>query len=195
MESYCCRTIVFSSSATVYGSSSNSSITEDNSLKPVNPYGISKLESYKISKRYRDKYNLKSYNAIIFNTESYYRDKVYLIPKICIAAINAKRKKIKTKFGNLKISREWNWCEEQIKYLYKFIKKEPQDLDYKKFVLFNNKKFLRKKDINDKRSNYKYCLNRNKILRKDKVYGKKLVKKLIEFYLNKYKIKSNRLLS
>lgn len=186
--------------------------------KPVNPYGISKLESYKISKRYRDKYNLKSYNAIIFNTESFYRDKVYLIPKICIAAINAKRKKIKTKFGNLKISREWNWCEEQIKYLYKFIKKEPQDfilsngknysaldmlkfafryfdLDYKKFVLFNNKKFLRKKDINDKRSNYKYCLNRNKILRKDKVYGKKLVKKLIEFYLNKHKIKSNRLLS
>ena len=69
------------------------------------------------------------------------------------------------------------------------------DLDYKKFVLFNNKKFLRKKDINDKRSNFKYCLNRNKILRKDKVYGKKLVKKLIEFYLNKHKIKSNRLLS
>ena len=34
---------------------------------------------------------------------------------------------LKTKFGNLKIGREWNWCEEQCKNLLKFIQKKPQD--------------------------------------------------------------------
>ena len=48
--------------------------------------------SFNKTKYFREKKKIKAYNAIIFNTESYYRDKVYLIPKICMAAINAKRK-------------------------------------------------------------------------------------------------------
>ena len=106
---------------------------------------------------------------VIFNTESYYRDKNYLIPKICMAAINAKKYNKKTTFGNLKISREWNWASEQMFYLLKFIKKDPQDfilsngksysalkmiefafkyfkLDYKNFIQ-SNKKFERKRDF------------------------------------------------
>ena len=38
-----CKTIVFSSSATVYGISSNNLLSEDNQLKPINPYGTTKL--------------------------------------------------------------------------------------------------------------------------------------------------------
>jgi len=203
-NNYDCK-FINASSCEIYGKI-NGRIKISSTKKPVSPYGLSKLESYKISKKYREKYNLKSYNAIIFNTESLFRNKVYLIPKICMAAINAKRKKLKTKFGNLKISREWNWCEEQVKYLLKFTQKKPQDfilsngknysavqmlsfafkyfkLDYKKYILFNNKNFLREKDIKDKKSDYRLCLKRNKIYRKNIIYGEKLIKKLIEFYL------------
>ena len=174
--------------------------------KPVSPYGLSKLKSYEITKKYRIKNNLKSYNAIIFNTESILRDKKFLIPKICIAAINAKKYGFKTEFGNLNISREWNWCPEQVEYIYKFLNKKPQDfilsngknysaikmikfafeyfnLNYKKYVLIN-KKFFRKKDVNNKQSNYIKCLRRNKIKRNPKIYGKKIINLLIKNYLN-----------
>ena len=176
--------------------------------RPVNPYGYSKLKSFKITKKYRQKYNINSYNAVIFNTESYFRDKSYLIPKICFAAINAKKYNKKTKFGNLNISREWNWCDEQVKYLLEFLKKKPQDfilsngksfsaiqmlkfafnyinLDYKKYVIFNHKKYLRNKEIMEKKSNYIKCLKRNKIKRRNNIFGEKIIKNLIKYYLEK----------
>jgi GDPmannose 4,6-dehydratase len=178
-------------------------------MKPVSPYGVAKLASFKITKFYREKYKLKNYNAIIFNTESYLRNRDYLIPKICLAAINAKKNQIITEFGNLKVAREWNWCSEQSKFLIKFLNKKPQDftlsngksytviqmleyafgyfkLDYKKYISIN-KKFLRKKDILHKKSNYLKCLKRNNLKRKPIVYGKKIIELLIKYYLNEKK--------
>ena len=177
--------------------------------KPISPYGKAKLDSFNITKFYREKKNLKTYNAIIFNTESFYRKREYLIPKICIAAINAKKYQKKTFFGNLDIIREWNWSDEQVVYLMKFINKKPQDfilsngysysakkmisfafkyfdLDYKKYVL-TDKKFIRKKDFISKKSNFLVCLNRNNIRRTSKIYGKKIIHLLIRNYLNEKK--------
>jgi len=185
-------------------------ITISSPKNPINPYGDAKLKSFEITKNFREKHNIKSYNAVIFNTESFFREKSFLIPKICIAAINAKKYNLKTKFGNLKISREWNWCPEQVKYLLKFLSKKPQDfilsngkgytaikmlkfafeyfnLNYKSYILTNNKNFLRKKDILKKDSNWKYCLNKNNINRKVSVHGKKLITTLIKHYLKKSK--------
>jgi len=128
---------------------------------------------------------------------------------MCIAAIKAKKNGLKTKFGNLNISREWNWCEEQCKYLLKFIKKKPQDfilsngksysanqmlkfafeyfkLDYQKFIS-SDKKFIRKADSNIKKSNFLSSLRRNKIKRIDKIYGKIIIYKIIQHYLNEKK--------
>ncbi len=173
--------------------------------KPISPYGEAKLLSFNYTKYFRDTKKLNAYNAIIFNTESHYRDKNYLIPKICLAAINAKKYNMKTTFGSLNISREWNWASEQVFYLVKFIKKDPQDfilsngrsysafkmvdfafkyfnLDYKKFIQFN-KKFVRKRDFIEKKSNYLSCLKRNNLKRHSKIYGKNLINRLIKYYL------------
>jgi GDPmannose 4,6-dehydratase len=177
--------------------------------KPISPYGKSKLESFNITKFYREKKNLRSYNAIIFNTESYYRNRNYLIPKICIAAINAKIYNKKTFFGNLNVFREWNWGDEQVIYMMKFISKKPQDfilsnghsfsakkmlsfafqyfdLDYKLYTQ-TDKNFIRKKDFLVKRSNFIPCLKRNNMQRISKVFGKKLIHLLIKHYLNEKK--------
>ena len=43
-----CKTIVFSSSATVYGFSSDNLLSEDTQLKPINPYGSTKLAVEKL---------------------------------------------------------------------------------------------------------------------------------------------------
>ena len=196
------------SSCEIYGDYKRK-INIESKKKPISPYGLAKLKAHNETKKYRKKYNLKSYNAIIFNTESIYRPKDYLIPKICIAAIKAKKNNVKTKFGNTKIIREWNWCEEQCKYLLKFIEKKPQDfilsngklfsayemltfafeyfkLDYKKYILLD-KKFIRKADSSIKKSNFLSCQRRNKIKRIDKIYGKKIIYKIIQHYLNEKK--------
>lgn len=184
-------------------------INVDSKKKPISPYGLAKLKAHQLTKKYREKYNLNSYNAIIFNTESIYRPKNYLIPKICLAAINAKKNNSKTKFGNINIGREWNWCDDQCKYLLQFIKNKPQDfilsngkyfsatqmlkyafdyfnLKYKKYIIID-KKLIRKADPVSKRSNYLTCLKRNKINRNDKIFGKKLIFKLINHYINEKK--------
>ena len=205
-NNYNCK-FVNASSCEMYGKI-NGKIKVSSIKKPVNPYGLSKLKSFEITKKYREIHNIKTYNAIIFNTESFFRNKSYLIPKICLAAIYAKKYNLKTEFGNLKISREWNWCPEQVKYLLKFIKKTPQDfllsngksytaiqmlefafkyfnLDYRNYILINKKKFLRKRDMLQKKSDWESCLIRNKIDRKILIYGNKLTGKLIKNYLKK----------
>ena len=42
-EKYNCKTIVFSSSATVYGASSTELLNESSKIHPINPYGSTKL--------------------------------------------------------------------------------------------------------------------------------------------------------
>lgn len=182
-------------------------INIDSKKKPISPYGESKLLSFNVTKKFRKKYSMKTYNAIIFNTESNFRDKKFLIPKICLSAINAYKSKKKTSFGNLNIIREWNWCDEQVKYLLKFIEKKPQDfilsnqkpfsayqmlsfafeyfnLDYKKFIL-QNKQYIRSDDFKNKYSTSKLIFKKNNIPFNYKIYGKKIIYKLIKYYLKR----------
>ncbi len=184
----------------------HSKIKLSSTKKPVNPYGKAKKLSFNLVKKYREKYKLKTYNAIIFNTESYLREKNFLIPKICLAAIKAYKYGKKTSFNNILVSREWNWCDEQSNYLIKFLNKKPQDfilsngkcfsikqmlkfafqkfnLDYQNFITVKNQS-LKKNEIRIKKSDYLSCLKRNKIKRKNVIYGEKIILKLIKYYLN-----------
>ena len=95
-------------------------------------------------------------------------------------------------------------------YLMKFIKKKPQDfilsnghyysakkmmefafkhfgLNYKNYIKIN-KNFIRPKDFLIKKSKFQNCLDRNNITRVSKIYGKKIIKFLIKFYLNEKEI-------
>ena len=194
-------------SSEIFGSHKKN-VNINSKKNPVNPYGEAKLISYEITKEYRNKYKINSYNGIIFNTESYLRPKNFLIPKICLSAISSLRNKNKIYyFGNLNISREWNWCEEQVKLIWKFLQRKPQDfllsngknftakemltfafdyfnLDYRKFVK-TSKAFKRLKDITFIKSNLENQFKKNKIENNNKIYGKKLIIKLIKFYINK----------
>lgn len=43
MEKFNCKSIIFSSSATIYGSCNNENIAENSSINPINPYGTTKV--------------------------------------------------------------------------------------------------------------------------------------------------------
>ncbi len=182
-----------------------------NSLKnPLNPYGEAKKKSYNLVKKYRDKFEMHNYNGIMFNTESFLRDKNFLIPKICMGAINAFKNGKELRLNNVIVSREWNWCSEQCELMLKFLRKKPQDfilsngksysieqmlkfsfeyfnLDYKNFVKVKFSK-LKQNEVKFKKSNIKKYLKNNNIKFEAKIYGKKLIHKMINFYLNDRKI-------
>ena len=189
-----------SSSCEIFGNI-NKKINLSTKKKPISPYGKAKLYSFNITKKFRENKSVSAYNAVIFNTESILRNKNFLIPKICMSAIRAKKFKKKTAFGNLNISREWNWCPEQCDAIIKLIKKKPHDfilsnrklysaikmlefafgyfkLNYKDYIYFD-KKYLRNKDITFVKSDY------TGIKRIDLIYGKKLVYKLIKYFLTR----------
>ena len=190
---------------------SNNKLNINSKKIPISPYGKSKLLSFNLTKQFREKIYLSAYNAIIFNTESIYREKNYLIPKICLAAIKAKKYNLKTSFGDLSVVREWNWCEEQCEYILEFLSKEPQD-----FILSNNKPFsakqmlsyafkyfnlnfedyiitdrinFRKKDFKKRLSDNKSIFKKNKISFNYRIYGNKLIVKLLKYYLKKNLLK------
>ena len=194
----------YAASSEIYGKIKGT-ISLNSKKYPINPYGVSKLKGLNITRLYREKYKLKTYSAIIFNTESTLRDKSFFIPKICMAAINAYKYNLKTAFGNLDIKREWNWCDDQCELLIKFIKKKPQDfiisngkclsakrmlkfafnyfnLDYKKYI-FKHKKFLRPIDIKIKKSKYDESLLKNNIKKRSFIYGQKMINLMIKNYL------------
>lgn len=198
----------YPASSEMYGKI-NEKISLNTKKSPINPYGLSKLKGFNITKLYREKYNLKAYNVIIFNTESVLRNKSFFIPKLCMAAINAHKYNLKTAFGNLNIKREWNWCEDQCEILIKFLNKKPQDfiisngkclsaktmlkfafdyfsLDYKRFIL-KDKKLLRPVDIKIKKSKYKESLLINNINKKSFTYGRKMINLMIKNYLKSQK--------
>ena len=176
---------------------------------PLSPYGLAKKKSFNLVKKYREKYKMKNYNAILFNSESFLRKKSFVIPKICLAAISAYKYKKKTTLNNILVSREWNWCESQCELILKFLKKKPQDfissngkcysiqemlyfafkyfnLDYKPFIKVKNLS-LRKNEVKSKKTDFSKHLKKNKIKINFKIYGKSLIFKMINYYLNEKK--------
>jgi GDPmannose 4,6-dehydratase len=188
------------SSSEIFGNKKKA-VTIESKKKPVNPYGEAKLASFNLTKIYREKYKVNTYNGILFNTESVLRPKEFLLPKICISAIKAyKNEKNITQFGNLNITREWNWCEEQVEAIWKFVQGKPRDiilsnckpysakemlnfayrffkLNYENHIKRSNKLF-RKNDIYSIKSN-----PNNKLKNIYKVHGNKIIFRLLKFYL------------
>jgi GDPmannose 4,6-dehydratase len=185
---------------------------------PISPYADAKLKSFKIVKKYRKIYNLKVYNGVIFNCESYLRPDNFIVPKICHSAIqskklfNIKKKKI-IKFGNINVYRDWGWCEEYASIIWKYLQKSPQD-----FIVATGKTFSVKKLLHEAFSFFKlnwkdYVIIDKSLFRKKEIYSSKaninqlkkdinyvpsinginIVRKIIKYYLkNIYKNKSQK---
>jgi len=175
-------------------------------LNPVSPYGIAKLKSFNLTKKFRKKFKLKTYNAILFNCDSILRPENFVIPKLCLSAIKAfDGHKEKIKFGDLNVVRDWGWVEEYVEAIYKITKKKPDDiiiasgkyfklkdlikyaykyfnLDWEDYIIQTNK-LIRPQEIREVKVNTKQTYR--KIGWKAKTDGKKVILKLIKYYLKK----------
>jgi len=194
------------SSSEIYGNIKKK--IQINSIKsPVSPYGQAKLKSFNLVKKYRNIYKMKLYNGVIFNCESILRPKHFVIPKICSAAIAANKAKKNNKyiyfqFGNINIKRDWGWCDEYVKKIWKLMHTNNYDfiiatgksyslkkllsiafsffnLNWKNYIV-SKEEFFRKKEINSSAVNFTHL--KKYLGAPPKIDGPKIILKLINYY-------------
>lgn len=144
---------------------------ETTNMKPVSPYGCSKLAAYCIVRNYRNSYNLFASNGILFNHESPRRGENFVTAKIAKGAADiAAGKQEKLELGNLDAYRDWGHSKDYVDAMHLILQHHEPDefvissmethsvkdfceaafgyfnLDYKDYVV-QNPKFMRPEEL------------------------------------------------
>jgi UDP-glucose 4-epimerase len=137
-----CKKIIFSSSAAIYGKPNTHPITESFKLKPINPYGFSKLMVENLLSDMEKAYNFKYISLRYFNASGasnkfgeMHNPETHLIPLIMQVAsgriqnINIYGNKYKTKDGTcirdyIHVADIADAHVKSVQYLFKFNKSE-----------------------------------------------------------------------
>ena len=88
-------------------------------MRPVSPYGCSKLLSFNLTRYYREAYNMFNCNGILFNHESSRRGSNFVTNKIIKSLILIKQgKQKKLHLGNLDSSRDWGHSKDYVRAMH-----------------------------------------------------------------------------
>ena len=88
-------------------------------MRPVSPYGCSKLLSFNLIRFYREAHNIFACNGILFNHESYRRGSNFVTSKIIKSLVLIKKKKQKKLYlGNLDASRDWGHSKDYVRAMH-----------------------------------------------------------------------------
>jgi len=98
-------------------------------MKPVSPYGCSKLFAYNICQNYRNAYNMHICSGILFNHESPRRGVNFVTNKIVTGAVNIKKGLSESlTLGNLQAKRDWGHAKDYVRAMYLMLQqKTPKD--------------------------------------------------------------------
>ena len=161
------------SSSEMFGSSVDADQfqRETTPMRPVSPYGCSKVFSYNIVRHYRDAYKLHASNGILFNHESPRRGSNFVTNKVVKSAVEISlglRKGLE--LGNMDSYRDWGHSKDYVKAMHLILQQPSPDdyvvatgetrsvremceyvfgklgLDYKDYVS-QNKKYLRPEEL------------------------------------------------
>jgi GDPmannose 4,6-dehydratase len=133
----------------LYGKVVETPQTEITPFYPRSPYGVAKLYAFWIAKNYRESYDLKIKNGILFNHESERRGETFVTRKITLGLAKIK-KQIQNgqaitplKLGNLYSKRDWGYAPD---YVYGMYLINQSDLN-EDFVLSTNETHTTKEFI------------------------------------------------
>lgn len=113
------------SSSEMFGSINHLPITEDSEFHPKSPYAISKAAAHWICVNYKESYGMFVCCGILFNHESYLRNKNFFMKKVLQEAIeisNGKREILEV--GNLDIKRDFGYAPKFVEAMYLMMQKD-----------------------------------------------------------------------
>lgn len=98
-------------------------------MKPVSPYGCSKLAAYNLCNNYRNSYDTFVCSGVLFNHESVRRGINFVTSKIIVEALKVKRGMTdKVRLGNLNAYRDWGHAKDYVRAMYMMLQQEePKD--------------------------------------------------------------------
>lgn len=88
-------------------------------MKPVSPYGISKVMGFNLTRHYRDAYGVRACNGILFNHESPRRGTNFVTNKVVKTAVEIKKGLTdRLELGNLDSSRDWGHSADYVRAMH-----------------------------------------------------------------------------
>jgi GDPmannose 4,6-dehydratase len=122
------------------------SFNEFSPLIPRSPYASAKLMAYWNTKIYREAYNLKTFNGILFNHESPRRGETFVTRKITRGLANIKMGTQECiTLGNLYSSRDWGHAKDYVEAMWLMMQQdEVNDLVIATGLQFTVKDFIEK---------------------------------------------------
>ena len=107
-------------------------------FQPQSPYAAAKLYAFWLTKQYREGYNIKTCNGILFNHESPRRGKTFVTRKIT-TWLAERKLGITTeplKLGNVYAKRDWSHAKDMAAGIYLMMTKQGEDVkDWQDYVL------------------------------------------------------------
>lgn len=176
-----CR-FIFAGSSLMFGKSKKIA-TEKSKFISNEYYGKYKIYVHKYLEQLQKKGEINFCTAILFNHDSIYRDKKFLIPRI-ISAFKSNNKKFIQRIYSLNISGDFSSAEEICLGIYKLSINKKK---ISKIILSSGKRFHINEFINDMNAKYNFKFEKNKRLdkkNKNILGSNKLAKKVINFKVN-----------
>lgn len=165
---------IFAGSSLMYEGLKKNIITEKDKFNPISFYGKYKVASY----NYIKKRKINSITVILFNHDSKFRSKKFLIPRL-INAFKKKDIKFINKIFSFNISGDFSDANDICKGIYKLSLK---NLKLDKIILSSGRRFYLNNFIKKLNKKYKLPINKKVISNEYKFIGiNKLAKKIINY--------------
>lgn len=113
-----------------FGNLSVSPVNENTVFAPENPYAVSKLYAYHMTRNYRMGYNMHASNGILFNHESPVRAENFIMSKIVHGAVRIKLgQQQHIVMGSIDVVRDWGYAPDFVEAMWAIVQHDTPD-DY-----------------------------------------------------------------